>query len=44
MNPETGYCVGCLRTIEEIASWLELTNEEKLAVLRRVDERRNTNP
>ena len=23
INPETGYCIGCMRTIDEIAGWLE---------------------
>ena len=41
MDPATGYCRGCLRTIEEIADWLELANEEKLQVLQRLEERRN---
>lgn len=40
LNPETGYCIGCLRTLEEIADWLEMTNEEKLQVLNQLEERR----
>ena len=40
MDPATGYCRGCLRTIEEIADWLELSNEKKLQVLQRLEERR----
>lgn len=40
MNPETGYCIGCLRTIDEIADWVEMTDEEKRDVLTRLDERR----
>lgn len=40
MNPLTGYCIGCLRTLDEIADWLEMTNAEKSAVLARLDERR----
>jgi len=40
MNSETGYCSGCLRTIEEIADWLEMTNEEKRNVLTQLEERR----
>jgi predicted Fe-S protein YdhL (DUF1289 family) len=41
MDPDTGFCRGCWRTIEEIAAWLELTHEEKLAVLQRLEQRRN---
>lgn len=40
MDSETGYCRGCLRTIEEIAGWLDFTDEEKIAVLQRLEERR----
>ena len=40
MNPQTGYCIGCLRTIDEIANWLEMSTEEKRTVLQRIDERR----
>jgi predicted Fe-S protein YdhL (DUF1289 family) len=40
MNTETGYCVGCLRTLDEIADWLEMTDEQKLELLARLDERR----
>ncbi|UCD70172.1 MAG: DUF1289 domain-containing protein [Betaproteobacteria bacterium] len=40
INPETGYCVGCMRTIDEIAGWLEMTNEDKRQVLNQLEERR----
>lgn len=40
MNPKTGYCIGCLRTLDEIADWLEMTDEEKLELLARLDERK----
>ena len=40
MDLDTGYCRGCLRTIEEIAGWLDYSNEEKLAVLERLEERK----
>ncbi|UCH50264.1 MAG: DUF1289 domain-containing protein [Betaproteobacteria bacterium] len=40
LNPETGYCIGCMRTIDEIADWLEMTNEEKRQVLNQLEERR----
>ncbi|TGK11661.1 DUF1289 domain-containing protein [Leptospira fletcheri] len=29
MNPETGYCQGCFRTIEEIGMWTAYTEEER---------------
>ncbi len=40
LNPETGYCIGCLRTLDEIADWLEMADGEKLELLARLDERR----
>lgn len=32
MNPQTGLCEGCLRTIDEIAQWSTATEEMKRAV------------
>ncbi len=32
IDPATGWCEGCLRTIDEIAHWGLLDNGEKLAV------------
>jgi uncharacterized protein len=31
MDPATGYCEGCFRTLEEIAAWSRATEEEKRA-------------
>ena len=42
IDPQTGYCMGCLRTIDEIADWLEMTNEEKQQVLDRLEQRKAT--
>jgi len=39
MDPCSGLCLGCRRTLQEIADWLEMTPEEKLAVLERVAQR-----
>jgi predicted Fe-S protein YdhL (DUF1289 family) len=39
MDPGSGLCLGCRRTLQEIADWLEMTPEEKLAVLERVARR-----
>ena len=41
MSPRTGLCEGCLRTIDEIAGWARMNDEEKLAVWRLIDERRS---
>lgn len=40
MDPQTGFCRGCLRTIDEIAGWMDYSVTEKLEVLERLDERR----
>jgi predicted Fe-S protein YdhL (DUF1289 family) len=39
MDPGSGLCLGCRRTLQEIGDWLEMTPEEKLAVLERVAQR-----
>jgi predicted Fe-S protein YdhL (DUF1289 family) len=39
MSPKTGLCVGCLRTIDEIANWSILLDDEKLRILKLVEER-----
>ena len=36
---EQGFCIGCLRSSEEIAAWPELSRQQKMEVLRRIDER-----
>jgi hypothetical protein len=33
LDPASGFCRGCYRTIGEIAGWLDLTAEEKHRVL-----------
>lgn len=33
MSDATGYCDGCLRTLDEIACWSGYTDEDKLAVI-----------
>jgi len=40
MNPDTGLCEGCLRTLDEIAAWSAMSAEEKRAVLARLPSRR----
>jgi uncharacterized protein len=39
MDPGSGLCLGCRRTLQEIADWLEMAPEEKLAVLERAAQR-----
>jgi predicted Fe-S protein YdhL (DUF1289 family) len=40
MDPQSGLCLGCRRTLQEIAGWLEMTPDEKLATLERVADRK----
>jgi uncharacterized protein len=42
LDADTGWCQGCWRTMEEISHWMLYSPEEKLAVLRRIGERRIT--
>jgi predicted Fe-S protein YdhL (DUF1289 family) len=40
MDPDSDLCRGCLRTLDEIARWGEMTNEERRAVLAAIASRR----
>ena len=40
MNPFTGLCRGCFRTLDEIAGWLDFSAAQRLEVLERLEERR----
>jgi hypothetical protein len=40
MHPEKSYCIGCLRTLGEIADWLDMQDKEKREVLARLEQRR----
>jgi len=40
MDPATGLCSGCLRTIDEIAGWSRYSNAEKRAVWQLIGARR----
>lgn len=37
LDPVTRTCTGCLRTLDEIARWGRMNDEDKRAVLRRID-------
>lgn len=39
IDAKSGYCEGCLRTLEEISAWRDSSNEERREVLARVAER-----
>jgi uncharacterized protein len=40
MDPRTGWCKGCHRTIGEIAGWLGMSEAERRAVLAALPARR----
>jgi len=40
MNPRTGLCEGCLRTIDEIAQWSSATDEAKRLIWAETSRRR----
>jgi hypothetical protein len=40
MDPRSGLCEGCLRTLDEIAAWGTLSDAGKLAVWQRLEQRR----
>ena len=39
MDEDTGLCVGCLRTSDEIANWEEYSEERRTEVLREITRR-----
>jgi predicted Fe-S protein YdhL (DUF1289 family) len=40
IHPETRYCLGCGRSIDEISRWSRMTPEERHAILADLPERR----
>jgi len=40
MEPDTGYCAGCHRTIDEIADWGMMSDERKRSVWQQIRLRR----
>jgi predicted Fe-S protein YdhL (DUF1289 family) len=39
MNPDTGLCDGCLRTLDEIAAWSAMSPDQKRAVIAQLPKR-----
>ncbi|MCZ8156664.1 MAG: DUF1289 domain-containing protein [Leptospira sp.] len=40
MDPESGLCAGCFRTLEEIGLWSQFTMEQKESILSELELRR----
>ena len=41
MDAEQRYCLGCWRTLAEIAAWPSMTGKAQRAVLKQLEQRRN---
>ncbi|MBI75148.1 MAG: DUF1289 domain-containing protein [Oceanicaulis sp.] len=39
VDPETGVCLGCFRTMEELGRWTRYSNEERDAIMQALPER-----
>ncbi|MDO9313756.1 MAG: DUF1289 domain-containing protein [Burkholderiaceae bacterium] len=44
MDEAAGWCAGCLRTREEITDWGKLMDRDKLAIWKRLTQRRRDLP
>ncbi|MBM3345055.1 MAG: DUF1289 domain-containing protein [Betaproteobacteria bacterium] len=44
IDPVTGWCLGCVRDLDEIAGWSAMTDAQKQAVLERIAVRRASLP
>jgi uncharacterized protein len=42
LDSHTRICLGCFRTIEEIISWVDFSDEHKKQVLQKVEERKKS--
>ena len=42
MDPSTGWCEGCFRTLAEIGAWARYSPEERERVMRLLPARRKT--
>ncbi len=44
MDADTGWCLGCFRTLEEIAQWSRAADADKLQVWARIESRQDLKP
>lgn len=40
INPKSGFCLGCYRTLKEIAQWGRFSEDERTALLPELDRRK----
>ena len=43
MDPATGYCIGCGRTLDEIARWSTMSASERTRIMQTLRERLKRN-
>jgi predicted Fe-S protein YdhL (DUF1289 family) len=43
MDDENHYCIGCWRSIDEIATWSVLSDDQKRAILQQLLKRKQSN-
>jgi len=41
MDPVRGVCIGCCRTLDEIARWSGMSDPERVAIMEKLPERRS---
>jgi uncharacterized protein len=44
MDPDSGLCAGCFRTLDEIAAWSGMSDHQRRTVLVAIATRRNLPP
>ena len=42
LDPKSGLCVGCARTLDEIARWAEMSDAERERVMAELPQRSNS--
>jgi hypothetical protein len=40
MDPARGVCIGCCRSLDEIARWGDMSDEEQIQILEKLPSRR----
>lgn len=44
MDPDSGFCLGCFRSLEEIGRWTVMSESEREKVAEELPKRRNSIP
>ena len=42
LDPKSGLCIGCARTLDEIARWAEMSDAERERVMAELPQRSNS--